>query len=445
MDRFDVIVIGGGIGGYTCAIRASELGKSVALVEQREIGGTCLNRGCIPTKALLRSAEVYELLKNPKEFGIGAENISFDVSRMHERKDEVVSKLRGGVEFLLKKANVRVIKGKGELSADKRVMVKGDVLEAENVVIATGSEPAQLLGTDGKNVITSDEALNLREMPETIAIVGAGPIGIEFATYFASFGVKVKVLEMMDHVLPPLNDRKTTSLLASALKRRGIELMTGSKIERIEKEEKVTAVLSNGDRISADKALISIGRKFSSSDMEAQGIKAEKGRIVVNERMETSAAGIYAIGDVTGGLMLAHKAMHEGLVAAENIAGRTRTMDYSIIPSVVYSKPEVAWIGMTKDDAGLKGIEALVGECPFSANGKALCEGESYGNATVVADKNGRVTGAQIIGSQASVMIEEIALAMSKGATLEDLSRLVHPHPTLSEVIFEACSRALGK
>lgn len=440
MDRFDVVVIGGGIGGYTCAIRASQLGKKVALIEQREIGGTCLNRGCIPTKALLRSAEIYDLFKSSEEFGIHAESISFDVRKMMDRKDSVVSKLRGGVELLLKRANVTVVKGKGEILDESRIKVNGDVIESGNIVIATGSEPAQMLGTDGKSVLTSDDALMMEEIPASMLIVGAGAIGVEFATLLSSLGTKVTMLEMMDHALPALNDDKTTKLLSSALRRRGVEIKTGSKIDRIEKEDKVTAVLESGERVSSEKALISIGRKFNSQGVESL-VRTERGRIIVNERMETSVKGIYAIGDVTGGLMLAHKAMHEGIVAAENMAGEEKNIDYSVIPSVVYSRPEVAWVGLTEKDVK----DPAVGECPFSANGKALCEGDSYGNTKIVADRSGRIVGAQVIGPQASLLVEEVALAIKSKATLEDIAGLVHPHPTLSEVIFEACSRALGK
>jgi dihydrolipoamide dehydrogenase len=438
MDRFDLVVIGGGIGGYTCAIRASQLGKRVALIEQMEIGGTCLNRGCIPTKALLRSAELYDLFKSSEEFGVSADNVRIDLDRMMQRKSEVVLKLRNGVEYLLKKADVKVIMGKGEIAEKNRVKVNGDTIETEDIVIATGSEPAQLLGTDGDKVMTSDEALNLHELPGSMVIVGAGAIGIEFAVFLSSLGTKVKIIEMMDHVLPVLNDDKTTKLLSSALRRKGIEIKTGSKIERMEKEQEVTAILEGGERISAERALVSIGRKLNSPEGM---VKTERGRIIVNERMETSVESIYAIGDVTGGLMLAHKAMHEGIVAAENIAGAERIMDYSVIPSVVYSKPEVAWVGLTENEVK----EPLIGECPFSANGKALCEGESYGNAKIVAEKSGRIAGAQIIGPQASMLIEEIALAIKAKASLEDIAELVHPHPSLNEVIFEACSRALGR
>lgn len=438
MDRFDLVVIGGGIGGYTCAIRASQLGKRVALIEQREIGGTCLNRGCIPTKALLRSAELYDLFKSSENFGVSADNIRIDLDRMMQRKSEVVSKLRGGVEYLLKKADVKVIKGKGEIAEKNRVKVNGDTIETENIVIATGSEPAQLLGTDGERVVTSDEALSMHELPGSMVIVGAGAIGIEFAVFLSSLGTKVKIIEMMDHVLPALNDDKTTKLLSSALRRKGIEIKTGSKIERMEKEQEVTAILEGGERISAERALVSIGRKLNSPEGM---VKTERGRIIVNERMETSVESIYAIGDVTGGLMLAHKAMHEGIVAAENVAGAKKIMDYSVIPSVVYSKPEVAWVGLTEKEVK----EPLIGECPFSANSKALCDGESYGNAKIVAEKSGKIAGAQIIGPQASMLIEEIALAIKAKASLEDISELVHPHPSLNEVIFEACSRTLGR
>ena len=448
MHRYDIVVLGGGIGGYSCAIRASQLGKKVALVEEREMGGTCLNRGCIPTKALLRSAELYDLLTGSEEFGINAGKTSFNLGKMMQRKAVVVSKLRGGVEFLLKKNDVKVIKGKGKFIAPQIVDTEGERVEGDHVVIATGSESAEILGFDGKRVITSNEALAMEEFPSSMVVVGAGPIGVEFATFFSSFGVKVDLIEMMEHILPTLNDRKITDMLRISLKKRGIEIKTGSSIDEIEKsEEKIRAILGDGGSVEGEKALVSIGRKLNSSGIGLEGMemKTEKGRIQVNERMETSVEGVYAIGDVTGGMMLAHKAMHEGIIAAENMAGEERDADYSIIPSVVYSNPEVAWVGMTKEEAQQENIKTMIGECPFSVNGKALCEGEVFGTAKVVADRRGRIIGSQIIGPQASILIEELALAMKMGANLEDISRLIHPHPTLGEVIFEACSRALGR
>ena len=442
MDEFDVIVIGSGPGGYTSALRAAEFGKSVAIVEEREIGGTCLNRGCIPTKSLLRCAEVYETVKNSKNFGVFAGDISYDLNLINRRKEEIVKKLRNGIEFLLKKRNVEIKRGRGKLLDETTVEIGGkETIRAKDIIIATGSEPALLF--NAKNVFTSDEALQLEEIPDTILIVGAGAIGVEFATLFAAFGAKVTLIEMMDQILPTLKDKKLITFLRRSFVKKGIEIKTGVKIESIStKNDMVFSKLDNGEIIESKKVLVSIGRMFNSSELglEKVGVKVEKGRIVVDKKLRTSVPNIYAIGDIIGGQLLAHKAMYEGIVAAEIIAGSAQEVDYRVMPWAVFSKPEIGSVGLTEQEAKDKGIEVITGESLFGANGKALCEGEGEGEVKVVVDKKTKeILGAQIIGPEASVMISELALAMQNVANVADT---VHVHPTLSEVVMEACRNA---
>ncbi len=456
MEEFDVAIIGAGSGGYVAAIRAADLGKKVAIIEHREIGGTCLNRGCIPTKALLKIAEIYTNAKESRSFGITVENVSFDPNAIQRRKDAVIQRLVAGIDFLLKTRKIVVKRGSGKLLDEHTIEITNDEgtekIKAKDIVIATGSEPAMIpaLKIDRKNVLTSDEALNLTEYPKNILIVGAGAIGIEFATVLSAFGTKVTIVEMMPQVVPTLKDRKLASIVQRMLVKKDIEIKTGTKIDNIEirGNGNVVSTLSSGEEITTEKVLVSIGRKLNSTGIgiEELGIETERGKILVDEKLRTNISNIYAIGDVIGGLLLAHKAQKEGDIVAEVIAGKDKKMDYRVVPWAIFSSPEIASVGLTEEEAKENGIDTVIGEFPFIANGKAVAINSTDGEVKIVAKNDTKeIIGAQIIGPEASVMIAELALAMEKKLTLNDIANTIHAHPTLSEAIMEAAKNGLGE
>lgn len=454
MEEFDLIIIGSGSAGYVCAIRAADLGKRVLLIEKRELGGTCLNRGCIPTKAILKAAEIYREAKESKVFGININEISFNPEEIKNWKDSVVKKLVSGLEILINSRKISVKNGNGYLLDGNLIEVEtGDGKErfkGKDIVIATGSEPAifKNFNIDHINVLTSDDALELNEYPKEIVIVGAGAIGIEFANFFNAFGVKVTIVEMMPQIIPTLKDKKITNLMQRILEKRGIDFKLGIKIEEIKnKNGRVYLTLENGEVIETKKVLVSIGRKFNTENigLENVGIKTEKERIVVDEYLRTNIPNHYAIGDVTGGLLLAHKAMKEGEVVAEIISGEDVKMDYRVIPWVIFSNPEIATVGSTEEEAKSLGISVVKGEFPFVANGKAVSINSTDGFVKIVADeKNHQIIGVQIIGYDASNLIGELTLAIKNNLKLEDISDTIHTHPTLSEAILEASKIPLG-
>jgi len=454
MEEFDLIIIGSGSAGYVCAIRAADLGKRVLLIEKRELGGTCLNRGCIPTKAILKAAEIYREAKESKVFGININEISFNPEEIKNWKDSVVKKLVSGLDILINSRKISVKNGKGYLLDGNLVEVETENgkerFKGKDIVIATGSEPAifKNFNIDHINVLTSDDALELNEYPKEIVIVGAGAIGIEFANFFNAFGVKVTIVEMMPQIIPTLKDKKITNLMQRILEKRGIDFKLGIKIEEIKnKNGRVYLTLENGEVIETEKVLVSIGRKFNTENigLENVGIKTEKERIVVDEYLRTNIPNHYAIGDVTGGLLLAHKAMKEGEVVAEIISGEDVKMDYRVIPWVIFSNPEIATVGSTEEEAKSLGISVVKGEFPFVANGKAVSINSTDGFVKIVADeKNHQIIGAQIIGYDASNLIGELTLAIKNNLKLEDICDTIHTHPTLSEAILEASKIPLG-
>ncbi|MHB8076769.1 dihydrolipoyl dehydrogenase [Desulfosporosinus fructosivorans] len=453
----DICVLGGGPAGYVAAIRAAQLGAKVTLIEQREVGGTCLNRGCIPTKALLKTSEVLYLLRKSKEFGLAATVSSIDARVFQSRKDRVVKSLRMGVEHLLSKNGIDVLKGKGRIESAKRVIVNtedGEVaVNCNGLIITTGSEPLipNIPGIKLEGVLTSDEALELTEIPESITIIGAGAIGMEFATLYHSLGSKVTVIEVKDTIIPN-EDKEITAELLKIMKRQGIKFQLGSRVKEIGESPNglETHVYVDGKEVSliTEKVLVAVGRKLGgvSSDISALGIEVTKGSIVVNEHMETNVPGVYSAGDVIGGSLLAHLAFAEGRVAAENAMGIKSMLNYAAVPSCVYTNPEVAAVGLSEDQAKEKGIAVKVGRFDFRNNGRALCHGEREGFVKVITEEGtGVILGARILGPHASELISEITLAVSLGIKAEVLADMIHPHPALAEAMMEACGDAIGR
>lgn len=453
--EFDVIVIGGGPGGYVAAIRAAQLGAKVAVVEKDNVGGTCLNRGCIPTKALVASAELVGQLKNAAAFGINVDGFSVDFHRVMARKQEIVDGLIKGIEFLFSRHKIQLVRGAGKLAGAGTVEIHkedGTVeqLTGKNIIIATGSEPALItaLGYNGRTVITSNEALELEDIPKSLLIIGGGVIGCEFASIFHQFGTEVTIVEAMPNILPLVDD-EISRRLAMLLKKKGISIKTKAMITSVVEEEGgVKATLETGEEIKAEKALISIGRTFNTKDLGLEQIGVAlgpKGEILVDDYLRTNVPGIYAIGDVTNKIQLAHVASAQGLVAVENIMGSNRSMDYSVVPSCIFTMPEIGTVGITSQEAKAKGIKTKVGKFPFTALGKARCMEETDGNVKIIADaETDRVLGVHIFGPHATDLIAEAALAIQLGATAKDIARTIHAHPTLAEGMMEAAENVHG-
>lgn len=456
MANSDLVIIGGGPGGYVAAIRAAQLGLKTALIEKERVGGLCLNWGCIPSKALLFNAELVHLFRRSEEFGISHDNLRVDLARAVDRSREVADRMVKGVEFLLKKNSVRVIAGTGRLKSSREVAVEpgGELLEAEQVIIATGGVARSLPGVkvDGRTVMTSREALELREVPESIAIVGGGPVGVEFAHLYRAYGSEVTVIEMMERLLP-LEDEDVSRQLERAFGQQGITCLTGAKVEglRIARDRARLAVTADGreQEVLAEKVLVGIGMAASSGELglEELGVELEKGFIKVDGRMRTNVPDVYAIGDVTGKLMLAHVASAQGVIAVEDIAGLDPPEpDYARMPRCTYCQPQVASCGLTEAQAREHGYQTKVGRFPFRANGKAAAAGASDGFVKLVMDAEyGELLGCHIIGPEATEMIAEASLGLAVESTVGDLAGTVHAHPTLSEALKEAALAALGR
>jgi dihydrolipoamide dehydrogenase len=466
--QYDIVVLGGGIGGYTAAIRAAQLGRKTAIVEKDKLGGTCLHRGCIPSKSLLRSAEVYHTARSGETFGIRSKEVTLDFARVQERKAEVVAQLYNGVQYLMKKNKIDVYRGHGRIVGPSIFSPKpgsvavekedGEVetLISANLIIATGSSPRTLPGLeiDGKCVLTSDEALQLEELPKSMLIVGGGVIGVEWASLLNDFGVDVTIAEYEDRLVP-LEDDDVSRELARLFKKRGIRVMTGAQVlpETLEKGAQGLAVSirsKNGSvRIEAEKMLVSVGRQANLDDIgiENTNVKVEKGYIRVNERMQTSEPHIYAVGDVNGGLQLAHAASHEGVVAAEQIAGLEPSPSPAhLIPRCIYTRPEMASIGWTEKQARELGYEVEIGVFSFKSLGKALVSGDTDGFIKVVADRGSNdLLGVHMIGPHVTDSISEAGLAHVLNATPWEVSQTIHPHPSMAEALFEAMLAVQGK
>ncbi|MGH7382286.1 MAG: dihydrolipoyl dehydrogenase [Candidatus Methylomirabilales bacterium] len=458
-EKYDLVVIGSGPGGYVGAIRAAQLGMKVAIVERDRLGGVCLNWGCIPTKALLRNAEIIALLRRGEEFGFSFENLRVDFSVAVKRSEQAARKLSKGVEYLMKKNKVTVVPGEGRLAGDGQVRVTKDgkvtELQAAQILLATGSRPREIPGVpiDGKRVITSTEALSLPQVPRSLLIIGAGAVGVEFADVYHVYGAEVILIEMLPRLLS-VEDAEISTFLEKVFAKRGITIRTGTKVEGVTvKGEQVVLRLSKEgktEEIAGDVALVAIGRipNIEALGIEGLGVKVGRGSFIeVGDRFETSVPGIYAIGDVIGGPLLAHKAMAEAVVAVETMAGQGgRRIDPSKIPNCTYCSPQVASVGLTEEQAKEKGRQIKVGRFSFQASGKAVALGDTEGFVKVVADAEyGEILGLHIIGPEATEMIAEATMARTLEATLDEVHHSIHAHPTLSETVAEACLAALGR
>jgi len=455
---FDVIILGGGPAGYVCAIRCAQLGLATAVIEQEKLGGVCVNIGCIPTKALLHSAYIANLLKESKDFGVEAGAVKTDYGVAMKRSRRVAEQNSKGVEFLMKKHKITVVRGSGVLQPGKKVKVGSDVYEAKKaVVIATGSRvkgiPQIGLEINKTTVISSDEALLMEKIPATLAIVGAGAVGMEFADIFNAFGVKVTVIEALPRILP-LEDAEASDTLNKSYRKRGIEVIAGAKVTKatVAKDKVTLDVEAGGEKkqIVAAAVLMAAGRAVNIENIGLKecGIQlTERGFIKVDKNLQTSTAGYYAIGDVAGPPMLAHKGSREGVVVAELIAGqKPHPIKYDNVPSVTYCHPEVASIGLTEDQCKEKKLDYVAGKFPFSANGRARGTGETEGFVKILRDKKyGEILGAHIVGAHASEMIHELAVARENEYTVEEVDLAIHAHPTMSEAVAEAALDSQGR
>lgn len=456
MADFDVVIIGGGPGGYVAALRAAQLGMRTALIERDRVGGLCLNWGCIPSKALLWNAEIVNLVRQGDMWGISYENLRLDPAKAVDRSRKVVDRMVSGVEFLLKKRGVTLVQGAGQLAGGGRVTVSpsGEELQATAIIVAAGARPRSLPGieVDGEIVITSREALALRETPQRVVIVGGGPIGCEFAYYWRSYGAQVTILEMLEHLLP-LEDADVSAQVERAFKKQGIAFRTGAKVTAVERgKEGATVRFSAGGKeeaIEADKVLMGVGFQPNTEHLglEAAGVATERGWIRVDDELRTTAPGVYAIGDVTGRLMLAHVASAMGVFVVERLAGlEPPRVEYEKMPRATYCQPQVGSVGLTEAQARERGHEVKIGRFPFRANGKAVAAEHTDGLVKVVADaRTGELLGVHLVGPDATELLAEATLGVALESTPRELGWLVHAHPTLSEAVKEAALAVDGE
>jgi len=453
MKNYDIIVIGAGPGGYVAAIKGAQLGAKVAIIEKNEVGGVCLNIGCIPTKALIKSARVYKEILSANEFGIDLdkENVKVNLSQVIKRKDEVVSKLTSGVSMLLKKNKVDIYNGEAKVKDKNTVEVNGEILYTKNLIIATGARPVippiegVKEGIQSGFILTSKEALAITSLPNNLVIVGGGVIGIEFATIFSSFGSKVTIIEMADNILLNVDDEIRKTYL-NALTKQNITIITKAKVTKITNGKVTYEKDGKLNEVNADKVLMAVGMRPNTEGFEQLGLEITKQGIKTNEKLETNIKGIYAIGDVNGKIMLAHVASAEGIVAIENIMGKNSKMDYAKVPSGIYGMPEIAQIGLTEQEAKAKNIDYKVSKFPLVASGKSLAEGETEGFVKIIAEKKyNEIIGVHILAPHATDLISEISVLMELEGTAYELAKAIHPHPTLSEILMEAAHGIIDK
>lgn len=444
-----ITILGAGPGGYVAAIRAAQLGAEVTVIEDGEVGGTCLNWGCIPTKTLIASAEVLHKTKHAKDYGLDFEgSISPNIEKIVERKNKVVGTQVKGIRGLFKSWGVSLIEGRGVITGPKKLKVTlkdGSMqdIDTDRIIIATGSRPAQIpvFPFDGKRILSSDHAINPDSVPKSLLIVGAGVIGCEFAFIYNEFGSEVTMVEMMPNAVST-EDEEISQILERELKKNKIKLLTNTGVDKVDvKADGITATLSNGKTVEAEKVLVSIGRSVNSANIGLEDVgvnQGKRGEIIVDSSLQTNVEGIYAIGDVTGGIMLAHLASKEGIVAAENAMGGSSKVNYDVIPAAIFTSPEIGSVGLREKQAAAKGIKYKVGRFQFRALGKAHAMGEISGLFKMITEEGtDKIIGAHIIGAHASDLIHEVALAMEKGLTAKDIAGTIHAHPTLAEGIME--------
>jgi len=450
-DEYDVAILGGGPAGYPAAIRAAQKGAKVCVVEKDALGGTCLNRGCIPTKVLHAKAHLIESMKEASRAGVSFKEVSIDSDILYSFKTKVVAELVRGVETLFKGWKVDVVRGKGKLTEDGNIDVEGyGVVKAKSVIVATGSREVVIPGMefDGEVVLSSDDMLRLDALPESLVVVGGGVIGCEFASIFNAFGTEVTIVEMLPRIIAT-EDVQISRALQTYMRKRGVKIHLGAKVTSIERKKSGAVVkLESGDEIEAEKVLVSIGRvpMVEEIGLEEAGIELEGRGIRVDERMKTSRAGVYAAGDVVGGLLLAHVATREGITAVENALGGDDVMDYSAVPTTIYTVPEVSRVGLTEEEAKEKGLDVVTGRFPFAANGKAKGLQETEGFVKWVAEgKEGRLLGLHVIGPSATELLSAGVVAVSRGLSVSNFISAIFPHPTLSEALHESAESIIGR
>ncbi|TWT06435.1 dihydrolipoyl dehydrogenase [Planococcus sp. CPCC 101016] len=456
MKTYEVAVVGGGPAGYVAAIRAAQLGRSVVLVEARELGGTCLNRGCIPSKTLLRHAEVIENIEKAKSWGIETGPVTVSMSKMMARKDEVIQKLRTGIAYLMKQGKIDVLNSYGKVQADGSITIDENgekkVVKADKVILATGSQPVvpPIPGLEKENFHTSDTIFDIKEIPSSLVIVGGGIIGVEFACIFSALGVPVTIVEMSDRIVPS-EDPQAGKVLAKSLKKKGISILTSTKVTAVEQGDsgrlvQIERQSGQTETLNTDLILLSVGRSPNTSAFQSLNLEMNGPFVKVDEHMATSLPNVYAAGDLVGNWQLAHVASAEGLVAAANAAGETETMDYHVVPRCVYTSPEIASVGMTEEQAEQSGIAYKVIKVDHASNGKALTLDEKEGFTKLIADTtHGEILGVSMVGFHVTEMIAEPSAFMRLEGTVDELASMIHAHPTVTETLYEAAATWLGK
>ncbi|MDN7225865.1 dihydrolipoyl dehydrogenase [Planococcus sp. N064] len=456
MNNYEVVVLGGGPAGYVAAIRSAKLGKKTALIEARELGGTCLNRGCIPSKTLLRHAEVIETIEKAKSWGIETGPVTFSLSKMLARKDAVIQQLRNGIAYLLKQGKIDVFNGLGEIRPDRSIAIqlkdREEVVQGDKIILATGSRPIvpPIPGIEEARYFTSDTIFDIEKIPDSMVIVGGGIIGVELACIFASLNVPVSIVEMSGRIVPS-EEPDASKALAKSLEKKGISMLTSTKVTSIEQRENTQLVnveTENGKKeaLETDLILMAVGRAPNTDAFAGLNLEMDGRFVQVDERMATSQPEIFAVGDVIGGWQLAHVASAEGIVAAENAAGENRTIDYTVVPRCVYTSPEIASVGLTEEEAKLQGIDYKVVRVDHAGNGRALAQGEKDGFTKLIAGtKYGEILGVLMVGPHVTEMIAEPSAFIHLEGTVEEMASLIHAHPTVSESLYEAAASWLGK